>query len=115
MVTLELLSELLGSNRDAARARVSEFAIGGRHFGFNSGPSIMGVINLSADSWYRESVCLTVESAIRRGQVLSAQGAEIVDIGAESTLAHAARADEVTQARKMLPVVKGLRGSGILV
>jgi len=73
------------------------------------------VINLSADSWYRESVCLTVESGIRRGQVLSAQGAEIVDIGAESTLAHAARADEATQAKKMLPVVKGLRGCGILV
>src|SRR5215467_5687390 len=115
MVTLELLSELLGSNRDAARARVSEFAIGGRHFGFNSGPSIMGVINLSPESWYRESVCLNVESAIRRGKVLAAQGADIVDIGAESTLAHAARVGGAEQAARLLPMIKALRQSGILI
>jgi hypothetical protein len=71
------------------RAQVKEFAIGGQHFAFNSQPAIMGVINLSADSWYRESVCLSTEAAVRRGQVLHAQGAAIIDLGAESTLAHA--------------------------
>ena len=54
----------------------------------------MGVVNLSPDSWYRESVCLTAEAAVQRGRVLTAQGADIVDVGAESTLAHAARVDD---------------------
>jgi dihydropteroate synthase len=115
MLTLEYLSELLEKNRAAAGARVKEFSIGGRAFRFNSRPAIMGVINLSADSWYRESVCLTAESAIARGRVLTAQGAEIIDVGAESTLAQAARAGASAQNRRLLPVVKGLCAAGALV
>jgi dihydropteroate synthase len=115
MLEIEYLAELLEKNRPAARSRVKEFSIGGKQFAFNSHPSIMGVINLSPDSWYRESVCLTAESAIQRGRVLQAQGADIVDVGAESTLAHAARADDAAQNSKLLPVVKALREAGILV
>ena len=115
MLRLEDLAELLERNRAAARARVREFSIGGRHFAFNSKPAIMGVVNLSPDSWYRESVCLTVESAVRRGEVLRAQGADIVDIGAESTLVHAIRMDEEGQKARLLPVIKALGGAGFLV
>src|SRR4029434_3305024 len=75
----------------------------------------MGVINLSADSWYRESVCLTTEMAVQRGRVLAAQGAALVDIGAESSLAHAARADAAAQSGKLLPVIRALRAEQILV
>src|SRR5438445_1783643 len=115
MLTLEQLAELVDKNRAATQARVKEFSIGGRHFAFNSQPAVMGVINLSPDSWYRESVCLGAESAIRRGRVMQEQGAGIVDIGAESTLAHAARVDETEQSSKLLPVICGLREANILV
>jgi dihydropteroate synthase len=115
MLGLEQLAELLEKHRVAAKARVQEFSIGGKPFAFNSRPAIMGVINLSADSWYRESVCLTAESAVRRGRVMSDQGAEIIDLGAESTLAHAARVDDAVQTSKLLPVIRALRESGILV
>jgi dihydropteroate synthase len=115
MLTLEHLADLLDKNRAAARAPVREFALGGRHFAFNSRPSIMGVVNLSPDSWYRESVCFTAQSAIRRGRALRELGADIVDLGAESTLAHAARADAPLQSSKLLPVIKALHASGILV
>jgi dihydropteroate synthase len=115
VLTLESFAELLEKNRTAAKVHVQEFSIGGKSFAFNSKPSVMGVINLSPDSWYRESVCLTAESAIARGKVLHAQGADIVDLGAESTLAHAGRVDEGGQNSKLLPVIKGLRESNILV
>jgi dihydropteroate synthase len=75
----------------------------------------MGVVNLSADSWYRESVCLTTERAVRRGRVLVAQGADIVDLGAESSLAHAARVDDAGQSSKLLPVVRELAAAGVAV
>src|SRR5437870_3548781 len=75
----------------------------------------MGVINLSPDSWYRESVCLTTESAIGRGQLLRAQGAEIIDVGAESTLARAARVDEAAQNTRLLPVIRALQDADMLV
>src|SRR5581483_4153143 len=115
MLTLERLATLLQSHCAEAAAQVKEFDLAGQEFAFNSEPALMGVINLSPDSWYRESVCLSVESAIRRGQVLHAQGARIVDLGAESTLAHAARADQARQKHLLLPVLKGLRESKILV
>jgi dihydropteroate synthase len=115
MLTLEHLAGLLEKNRAADRARVQEFSIGAKPFAFNSQPAVMGVVNLSADSWYRESVCLTAESAIQRGKVLAAQGADVIDVGAESTLAHAARVDDAAQNSKLIPVIKGLRTEKILV
>jgi dihydropteroate synthase len=115
MLTLEALSSLLDAHRPAAAARVKEFSLGGRMFAFNSAPAVMGVINLSADSWYRESVCLSADAALRRGRVLAAQGADLIDVGAESTLAHAARADDAAQNSMLLPVIRGLRAEGILV
>jgi dihydropteroate synthase len=115
VLNLEQLAGLLEKNRAAASARVKEFSIGGRKFNFNSQPAIMGVVNLSPDSWYRESVCLTAEAAIQRGRVLIAQGADIVDVGAESTLAHAARMENAEQNSKLLPVIKKLRAADILV
>ena len=115
MLSLEQLAGLLAPNRAAASARVKEFPIGGKNFAFNSQPAIMGVVNLSADSWYRESVCLSAESAIQRGRVLAAQGADIIDIGAESTLTHAARADAAAQKSLLLPVIQGLRAEKIPV
>jgi dihydropteroate synthase len=115
MLKLEHLAELLEKNQAAASARVKEFSIGGKRFAFNSKPAVMGVVNLSADSWYRESVCLSTEAAVQSGRVLAAQGADIVDLGAESTLAHAARADDAAQKSKLLPVIKKLRAERILV
>jgi dihydropteroate synthase len=115
MLTLQHVAALVEANALAAQAQVREFDIGGRFFKFNSGPAVMGVINLSIDSWYRESVCPSVDHALERGKVLAAQGADIVDIGAESTLAHAAVIDAKGQTSKLLPVIAGLRRTGILV
>lgn len=115
MLTLEQLAGLLEQHRAAASARVREFSLAGKKFHFNSQPAIMGVVNLSADSWYRESVCLSAETAIQRARVLTAQGADIIDVGAESTLAHAARAGAAAQKSQLLPVIKALRAEKILV
>jgi dihydropteroate synthase len=115
VLTLAQLAELFENNRAAASARVREFSIAGKQFRFNSQPALMGVVNLSPDSWYRESVCLSAESAIERAQVLQAQGADVVDIGAESTLANAARANDQLQKSKLIPVIKALGAKDLLV
>jgi dihydropteroate synthase len=115
MLSLEHLAELLRQHGDAAGAQVKEFEVGGRFLAFNSRPAIMGVVNLSPDSWYRESVCLTAERAIQRGRVLREQGADIVDVGAESSLAHAARVDEAGQTARLLPIIRELRAANVPV
>lgn len=115
MLRIEDLAELAAGYPDALKARVASFEVGGKRFDGNARPELMGVVNLSADSWYRESVVLSADTAIRRGRVLAAQGAAIVDIGAESTLAHAARVDEAAQNSSLLPVVRELAQDGVIV
>ena len=115
MLTLEFLARLAEAHADVLGAQVREFAIGGEAFQFNSEPAIMGVINLSADSWYRESVCLSVDKALERGKILHDQGARIVDVGAESTLGQAARLAGKAKEKKLLPVIEGLAGEKIVV
>ncbi len=114
MLTLEDLYTLHETYRDALQVKVEEFSLGSKQFNFNSTQAILGVINLSSDSWYRESVCLNADQAIRRGLVLHAQGADLVDIGAESTLEHARRVDDVDQNSQLLPVLKALSQAGVL-
>lgn len=109
MLSLEYLAGLVRDYPAALNAAVREFSVRGHVVSSRERASIMGVINLSSDSWYRESVCLTAASAIRRGFVLQEQGADVIDIGAESTLAHAERAGEVLQNSKLLPVLEGLK------
>lgn len=115
MLGLHHLRELGERHAEALDSAVHGFDLGGRWFDFNARPAVMGVVNLSPDSWYRESVCLTPDAAIRRGKVLAAQGADLIDVGAESTLAQAARLDESGQNSKLLPVIRGLTDAGILV
>jgi dihydropteroate synthase len=115
MLMLETLGDLLEKHREETTARVKEVTLGKRLFDFNSQAAIMGVINLSADSWYRESVCLSQEQAIRRAKLLQAQGADIIDLGAESTLGHAARVDQDAQKSKLVALVQALRAIDLLV
>jgi dihydropteroate synthase len=115
MLQIEHLAEIVEKHRAETHARVKEFTVQGHPFTFNAEPAIMGVINLSPDSWYRESVCLTAEAAVHRGLVLHAQGAAVVDVGAESTLAQAQVAEAELQNSKLLPVVRRLHGAGVIV
>ena len=115
MLDLPWLAKLYEKHRDSAGVSVKEFPIQGHFFEFNRKPSIMGVVNLSADSWYRESVALSVDAAVNRAKVLHAQGATIVDVGAESSLAHAQRVGVEDQNSSLLPVIAELRSAGIIV
>ena len=115
MLDLATLAALHTKYREASALPVADFGLGQHRFEFTNGPYLMGVVNLSADSWYRESVVLNAEAAIRRGRVLREQGAAIIDVGAESTLAHAALVDGEAQSSVLLPVVKELAAAGICV
>lgn len=115
MLTIEDLIALGRAHSNALAAKVASFELGGRLFDFNLRPAIMGVVNLSPDSWYRESVCLNTAQALRRARILVAQGADFVDVGAESSLAHASRVPEAQQKDRLLPVVRALAEEGILV
>jgi dihydropteroate synthase len=115
MLDLATLAALHEKYREAASLPVADFALGAHRFDFEKQAYLMGVVNLSADSWYRESVVLNAEAAIRRGRVLHEQGASLIDVGAESTLARAAQVDKAAQSSALVPVVRELATAGICV
>jgi len=110
-----VLSAILAQHRDALGKPVRNFYLGERLFDFNRYRYLVGVINLSTDSWYRESVCATTAEAIARAEMLHADGADIIDIGAESTLPHARQADIQQQLDRLVPVVAALKARRLLV
>ena len=115
MLTLDWLADLHATHRNAFQAKVNEFDIGGREFHFDRRPCIMGVINLSKDSWYRESVCFNTDQALRRADLLLAQGADVIDLGAESTLAQASLVGVESQWESLEPIVEKIVDNGGIV
>jgi len=59
--------------------------IGERHFDVSRGGLIMGVLNVTPDSFSDGGEFFTAEKAIERGLVMAAEGAHIIDVGGEST------------------------------
>lgn len=114
MLSLKYFYDIYEKYQKDYDVKVQEFSIGNKHLNFNSRPAVLGVINLSTDSWYKNSICYTCEQAIRRGKVLTAQGADIVDIGSESTGATAARVEDFKQKSQVLPVIKALSQENVL-
>ena len=114
MLTLAEIYEVYDKYKDDYNTQIEEFSIGNKKFNFNSQTSILGIINLSQDSWYKQTICYTPEQAIRRGKVLTLQGADIIDIGTESTVKTAARVDELKQTSQLLPILKTFSQEGVL-
>src|SRR5438128_525124 len=115
MLLLEDLKNIADDFGGDLNSSVTGFELAGISLDFNSRPYLMGVINLSPDSWYRESVCLTTQSAAMRARRLLAEGADLVDVGAESSILSAERVAEQAQLAKLLPVVRTLAQDKILV
>lgn len=124
MITLAALAELAGAAgnaraagtpEDSGLAPVGPLLIGDSSIDIDACPAIMGTVNLSRDSTYRESVAISTASAVRKARVQWAQGASVIDIGAESSTARAARVDGQAQAAALVPVIDELTGSGIAV
>lgn len=110
-----VLYEIFDTYRQALARPVRPFTVGGRLFDFNRYRYLVGVINLSTDSWYRESVCATTEEAIARAEMLARDGADVIDLGAESTLPEAQRAGGRQQLERLLPVIEALKERRLLV
>lgn len=75
----------------------------------------MATVNLSRDSTYRESIAINTEAAIRKSRTYFAQGADLIDIGAESSTAKASRVSPRDQINQLVPVIEQLTSDSIPV
>ena len=71
-------------------------------------PLVMGVLNVTPDSFSDGGQFADVEAAVERGREIAAEGADLIDIGGESTRPGAPRVAAEEQVRRIVPVVEGL-------
>jgi dihydropteroate synthase len=75
----------------------------------------MGVVNVTPDSFSDGGIWFGADTAIARGLELAAQGADIVDVGGESTRPGAQRVPAGEELRRIAPVISALAGAGVPV
>ncbi|HEY2309286.1 MAG TPA: dihydropteroate synthase [Streptosporangiaceae bacterium] len=75
----------------------------------------MGVVNVTPDSFSDGGEWFGAEAAIGRGRQLAAQGADIVDVGGESTRPGAQRITADEELRRVIPVITGLASENVPV
>jgi dihydropteroate synthase len=76
---------------------------------------VMGVVNVTPDSFSDGGEFLDRDAAVAHGLALVADGADLVDVGGESTRPGAQRVDEQEERRRVLPVVRDLAAEGVVV
>ena len=78
-------------------------------------PVVWGVVNVTPDSFSDGGRFSTTDLAIRHGLSLVDEGADVVDVGGESTRPGATRVSIETEMNRVLPVVAGLVEAGVTV
>jgi dihydropteroate synthase len=79
-------------------------------------PLVMGVVNVTPDSFSDGGTLYPDDhpnAAIAYGRRLIEEGADLLDVGGESTRPHAEAVDETEEIRRVVPVVEGLAGLGV--
>jgi dihydropteroate synthase len=76
---------------------------------------VMGVLNVTPDSFSDGGRWFDTERAVEHGRRLVAQGADLVDVGGESTRPGATRPSAEEELRRVLPVVRALAADGVRI
>lgn len=77
--------------------------------------AVMGVVNVTPDSFSDGGRWFDTTAAVKHGLALVEEGADLVDVGGESTRPGATRVDEAEELRRVIPVVHGLASEGVTV
>ncbi|MGC2975381.1 dihydropteroate synthase [Brevibacterium sp. FAM 25378] len=76
---------------------------------------VMGVLNVTPDSFSDGGLWFDHDRAVAHGLELMATGADIIDVGGESTRPGSARVDEAEELRRVVPVVRELAAAGAVI
>jgi dihydropteroate synthase len=78
-------------------------------------PRVMGILNVTPDSFYDGGRYVDVASAVAHAKQMAADGADIIDVGGESTRPSAVPVPAVEELRRVVPVIEALAADGLVV
>ncbi len=85
-----------------------ELACGAHTLRFDERPMVMGVLNVTPDSFSDGGLYDTPDRALEHARRMAAEGADLIDVGAESTRPGAAPVGLESELARLLPVVEGI-------
>ncbi|MFY0577689.1 dihydropteroate synthase [Cystobacter fuscus] len=100
----DAVARLLESTRPPA-----PLTLGGRTFTFGARTHVMGVVNVTPDSFSDGGRYLRAEEAVAHGLRLAEAGADVLDVGAETTRPGSTPVPAEQQLTRLMPVIEGLR------
>jgi dihydropteroate synthase len=89
-------------------SHVTAWAAGEKHISLDR-PIVVAIINVTPDSFSDGGAFATLESAVQRVDDSIGEGADVIDIGGESTRPGAARISEEEELRRVIPVIRQIR------
>jgi dihydropteroate synthase len=92
------------------RRRIFRLRLPGRSLALGERTLLMGVLNVTPDSFSDGGVFLNAGAAVARAVEMERAGADIIDVGGESTRPGSAGVSAETELQRILPVIVGLRG-----
>ncbi|HEC82731.1 MAG TPA: dihydropteroate synthase [Thermoplasmatales archaeon] len=87
----------------------TEIYIGKRRFEFGKKTYVMGILNVTPDSFYNGGKYFSIEEAIKRAKQIEKEGADIIDVGGESTRPFSKRIDEKEEMERVLPIIEEIK------
>jgi len=99
----EEMMQLIG-NLDKKR----KLKIGKKIYEIGKRTYIMGILNVTPDSFYDGGKYFDLESAVERAKQMEKEGADIIDVGGESTRPFSKKIDETEEMKRVLPVIEAI-------
>ena len=78
-------------------------------------PKIVGILNITSDSFSDGGLFLVSEKAVQKGLELSVQGADFIDLGAESSNPDGQKISPQEEINRLVPVIRSLKTNGIKI
>jgi len=79
-----------------------------------SRPIVMGILNVTPDSFSDGSRYASVQAALARAARMEQEGAQIIDVGGESTRPGAAAVEEAVEIERVVPVIEGIAAASAI-
>jgi dihydropteroate synthase len=98
------IDEALGNNDRTPKP----MKIGGKTFDFNKRTYIMGILNVTPDSFSDGGKFINFNDAVAHGRKMIEDGADIIDVGGESTRPGATPVSAAEEIKRVIPVIKEL-------